>query len=123
MMGNKGQNEVKKMELELLSMLSLLEEYKNTLERKSDVKELDQVVSISYIYMLEKEILGILLKYKLAVEDKKENFEELIQEKFKLAIDFDSMNAETAISKMKEDLKKLNDLYKDKKLEKDDDVF
>ena len=46
MMGNKGQNEVKKMELELLSMLSLLEEYKNTLERKSDVKELDQVVSI-----------------------------------------------------------------------------
>lgn len=123
MMGNKGQNEVKKMELELLSMLSLLEEYKNTLERKSDVKELDQVVSISYIYMLEKEILGILLKYKLALEDKKENFEELIQEKFKLAIDFDSMNAETAISKMKEDLKKLNDLYKDKKLEKDDDVF
>ena len=123
MMGIEGQNTVKKMELELTSMLSLLEEYKNTLERKTDVKELDQVVSISYIYMLEKEILGILLKYKLAVEDKKENFEELIQEKFKLAIDFDSMNAETAISKMKEDLKKLNDLYKDKKLEKDDDVF
>lgn len=122
-MGIEGQNTVKKMELELTSMLSLLEEYKNTLERKADVKELDQVVSISYIYMLEKEILGILLKYKLAVEDKKENFEELIQEKFKLAIDFDSMNAETAISKMKEDLKKLNDSYKDKKLEKDDDVF
>lgn len=122
-MGIKGQNEVKKMELELTSMLSLLEEYKNTLERKADVKELDQVVSISYIYMLEKEILGLLLKYSLAVEDKKENFGKLVQEKLKLNIDFDSIDSGTAMSKMEEDLKKLNDSYKDKEVEKYDDVF
>lgn len=123
MMGNKGQNEVKKMELELLSMLSLLEEYKNTLERKEDVSNNDAAVSIAYIYMLEKEILGLLLKYSLIIDGNKENFKNLVQNKFKLGIEFDTIDSSLAMGKVKADLDKLNSLYADKPDEKNDDVF